>query len=98
MLEKKLAKMPYAQAKVIYKDNNNVALKSYETEVIIVTPDGWLNVYGLYSPTTRKHISAFMQEYTNKDYYFAKMLYETEQRYNIKTGEFAPLYNDREDL
>ena len=64
-MERSLRKMPYAQAKVrdyadIGKDLR--VLQSYATDVIIVK-DGWLECAGLYSMTTRKHISAFLWEY-----------------------------------
>ena len=64
-MERSLRKMPYAQAKVrdyadIGKDMR--VLQSYATDVIIVR-DGWMECTGLYSMTTRKHISAFLWEY-----------------------------------
>ena len=60
-----LRKMPYAQAKV--RDYADIGrdlrvLQSYETDVIFVD-DGWMLCTGLYSMTTRKHISAFLWEY-----------------------------------
>ena len=71
-MEKKLAKMPYAQAKVIIMDNGAIVLRSYYTDVALIQSDGWLSINGLYSATTRKHIGAFMREYANSNYQLAK--------------------------
>ena len=88
-MERVLKKMPYAQAKVrnycdIGKDL--IVLQSYSTDVIIIDHD-WLECTGLYSMTTRKHISAFMAEYGNgftfKD---VKKCYENGWKLNIATG------------
>ena len=38
-----------------------IALYSYATRVAEVR-DGWLHIFGLYSPTTRRHIGWFMRE------------------------------------
>ena len=89
-MEKVLREMPYAQAKVrnycdIGKDL--IVLQSYSTDVIYIDHD-WLECTGLYSMTTRKHISAFMREYGNgftfKD---VKKAYEGGYKLNIATGE-----------
>ena len=64
-MEKTLRKMPYAQAKVRdYRDigSDMVVLQSYKTDVIYVKK-GIMTCAGLYSMTTRKHISAFLSEY-----------------------------------
>lgn len=86
-MEKKLNKMPYAQAKVLVMDNGNIILRSYYTDVAMIRSDGWLTINGLYSATTRKHISAFVQEYANISYQLAKDLYAKKMAYNIYTGE-----------
>lgn len=92
MTIKKLSAMPYAQAHVEIDTNNNISLFSYVTLVASITHDGWLTVYGLYSMTTRKHISAFMREYGDKlDYASAKAAYEGSYRINIYTGEIVEL-------
>ena len=58
---RKLKYMPYAQAQVkLYEDV--IILQSYATDVIIID-NGIMQVTGLYSMTSRKHISAFMREY-----------------------------------
>ena len=59
MTIKKLTKMPYANAHIEIDENGNVYLYSYVTLVAELTADKWLTVFGLYSMTTRKHISAF---------------------------------------
>jgi hypothetical protein len=57
-----------------------------------ITADGWLTIYGLYSATTRKHISAFMREYAHPcDYYTAKQIYQDKKMINIHTGEVVDL-------
>lgn len=80
---KKLNSMPYAQAHVKIYDNGAIRLVSYSTPVIDIDKNGIMYVHGLYSATTRKHISAFMKEYTNYDYYLAKRLYEKKQVYKV---------------
>lgn len=80
-----LSKMPYANAHV-YKDGNDVKLVSYITDVATII-DGWLEIYGLYSMTTRRHISAFVEEYAGCTYQTAKWLYENKMKMNIHTGE-----------
>lgn len=58
-----LAYMPYAQARVYITSNGTQILQSYNTLVASCTPDGFLYVRGLYSQTTRRHISAFVREF-----------------------------------
>lgn len=84
----KLQAMPTAQAKIYHYDNGDIVLCSYSTLVCMIDSDGWLSCNGLYSMTTRKHISAFMKEYAAPlDYYTAKRMYETDCQINIHTGE-----------
>ena len=90
-MEKKLTNMPYAQAKVLIMDSGAVVLRSYYTDVALIQADGWLSINGLYSATTRKHIGAFMREYANSNYQLAKQLYNDNMKYNIYTGEVAPI-------
>lgn len=86
-----LKKMPYAQAKIIRYSDGSYALRSYDAIVMGVTAEGWFYVNGLYSATTRKHISAFMRETGLGNYYTAKDLYVKNARYNIHTGEIEHL-------
>ena len=88
MLKTNLKSMPYAQATVIITDE--IILRSYQTDVIIVSADGWLVCTGTYSATTRRHIGAFMKEYGYGDYHLAKMLYKEGMKMNIHTGEIVP--------
>lgn len=91
---KKLALMPYAQAKVEISEYVNpgvIDLISYKTRVATISPDGWLTILGLYSMTTRKHISAFMREYAKCTFASAKLLYENGWKMNIHTGEIIPI-------
>lgn len=88
-----LKKMPYAQAKVqILETGENFRcnLVSYTTCVAHIIKDGWLIVNGLYSATTRRHLSAFASEYRT-NYYKLKKCYEQKLTYNIYTGKFVSL-------
>ena len=95
MIIKKLTAMPYAQAHVEIDNGHNIHLFSYVTLVATITNEGWLSVFGLHSMTTRKHISAFIKEYTNGvlNYASAKAAYEDNYRINIYTGEIEGLEN-----
>lgn len=91
---KKLALMPYAQAKVEIREYVNpgaIDLISYKTRVATISPDGWLTILGLYSHTTRRHIGAFMREYTGCTYQTAKQLYLNDWKMNIHSGEIVPV-------
>jgi hypothetical protein len=83
---KKLKSMPYANAFVEIIDDKNFNLWSYRTLVCKVE-DNILTVNGLYSMTTRKHISAFVKEYCNTNYQVAKQLYEDNFSLDLSTGE-----------
>mgnify|MGYP003318218650 CR=1 FL=1 len=92
MTIKKLTRMPYAQAHIEIDENGNIYLFSYVTLVATLTADKWLTVYGLYSCTTCKHISAFIKEYCPLiDYSTAKSIYKANLRMNIETGEVENL-------
>lgn len=84
-----LKNMPYAQATVIISGNNDITLRSYATDVIIIS-GGWMTCTGTYSQTTRKHISAFMREFGFGDYFLAKRLFTENLKMNIYTGEVIP--------
>ena len=65
---KKLKTMPYAQAHIEIHDDTYY-LFSYVTLVATVRyeeGEKWIKCYGLYSATTRKHISAFAKEHDLK--------------------------------
>ena len=76
----------YAQAREHYYFDGTVALISYTTPVIIITPEGWLSCNGLYSMTTIKHIGWFMRE-RGFTYQLAKILYRENKEFNVYTGE-----------
>ena len=92
MTTAKLNKIPYGNVKVRLWDDGSKSLVSYSTTVLEIDKDGWLVVYGLYSMTTRKHISAFMNEFVSGlDYYDAKQCYLNNYKLNIYTGEIVEL-------
>lgn len=83
----KLKNHPYAQCSVRVS-NGWTILTSYETDVIIIDGLGWLDITGLYSATTRKHIGYFLKEFVSGlSFQAAKKLYEENCVYNIYTGE-----------
>ena len=83
---KAVAGHKYAQAQEIFYDDNTVKLVSYNTTVIVISPDGWLRCNGLYSATTIKHIGWFMRE-RGFTYYLAKQMYLDHKEFNVYTGE-----------
>ena len=82
-----LKAMPYAQAKV-KRYPNHIVLVSYQTEVAEIV-GGVLIVHGLYSMTTRRHISAFVREYCGIDYQTAKKCYACGLGYDILTKDYV---------
>ena len=94
---RKLANMPYAQAKVYeYRVHDGEAgnydiLVSYTTPVVYILYDENIVICGkLYSATTRRHISSFMRE-KGMTYSIAKQCCQKEQYYNFVTKEFHSL-------
>lgn len=82
-----LKSMPYAQAKVAFTPYG-ITLISYETPVAGIDTDGYVRVNGLYSATTRKHLSAFARDYCGTDYYTLKRCYTDGLMYNIYSKVF----------
>ena len=85
---KKLNAMPYAQAHIEIIDDT-AYLFSYTTLVASVRVDNegkWIRCYGLYSMTTRKHISAFAKEY-GLTFHDFKAYAGAEFDFNTDTGE-----------
>lgn len=84
----RLRKHPYAQC-FIKDSENELILQSYSTDVIIVDKcTGNFTCTGLYSATTRRHISAFLMEYfPNVDFKTVKKIAGTPLTYNVRTGE-----------
>lgn len=82
----KLKSMPYAQA-TIRRTTNCITLTSYATDVAEIR-GGVLKVFGLYSATTRKHISAFARQF-GADYSIAKKCYTDKLGYDLVTREWV---------
>lgn len=90
-VSKRLEKMPYAQAGIIF-DDRGIHLISYTTLVCTIDNDGFLTCTGTYSATTRKHIGAFLKECApSMCYYDAKRCYNDNIAINIHTGEIIEL-------
>lgn len=93
MVVRKLINHPGAKCHIFCSDTDRIAplqFYSYSTLVIHVDDDGWLTVRGLYSSTTRRQISWFLNEfYPFLSYYDVKRLYEKNQRFNVWSGEIA---------
>ena len=85
---KKLTGHPYSQCNVYIDEWGGIRFISYKTEVITISPAGWLTCYGLYSATTRKQIGWFMREYCSPlTFHDAKRCYCDNIQFNIYTGE-----------
>ena len=81
-----LKKMPYAQAQTREYLGMRI-LQSYATDIIIVK-NGLMECTGLYSMTTRKHISAFLWEYYPAvSFNMVKAIAGTGKHLNVMTGE-----------
>ena len=85
---KKLKAMPYAQAHIEIYDDTAYLFSYYTLVATVREKDGekWIKCYGLYSATTRKHISAFAKEYglTYQDF---KLSAGEPYEVNTSTGE-----------
>ena len=91
-VSERLTYMPTAQAGVVFDALGGKCLISYTTKVIEIDPMGWLVCHGTFSPTTRKHISAFLKEYAPKiNYRICKDAYENNYTVNIYTREIVSL-------
>lgn len=99
-MKKFLACMPHAQAQVIHHNDGTRELISYQTKAATLTAGGWLTIHCWCSPTTRRHIAAFIDEYAygikskaeqtranTGSYQTAKALYEGNMRLDVTTGE-----------
>lgn len=87
---RKLSAMPYAQAHVEIAEDCSTYLFSYTTLVAYIE-GGTLYINGLYSQTTRKHISAFLKEYLNLPYIIAKTCYLNHTAYFVEERVFVSL-------
>lgn len=81
-----------AQAWLIIDDNDEIrGLMSYNTQVATIDDENWLSFYDLdHGNTTRKHIGWFMCK-LGFTYQWAKQLYFDNMKFNLTTGEVAPL-------
>lgn len=93
-MTKNLKYCPYGKAYAVIDDYGAISLISYTTTVIVIDPHGWLTCSGTYSATTRKHIGAFMKEYTPFSYQTAKDAFLNNYTINIHTGEIVKLGED----
>lgn len=93
MLTYKTTRLASCKAWVRKYENGALVLQSYSTDVILLTPGGWLVCSGTYSATTRQHISRFCREFTPApfNYYDAKYAYENQCKINVSTGEHKKL-------
>lgn len=88
----KLDNHNYAQAHIVTYDDGTRILVSYQTPVIHIDPQGWLTCYGLFSATTRKHISWFIKQLgTGLSYQSVKECYLRDYEINIHTGEIRDI-------
>lgn len=85
MISTKFTNHKNAQATINYYDNGRITLQSYTATVAEIEND-WLTIHGLYSATTRKHLSWFMKM-LGLTYQDAKACYENNLTMNITTGE-----------
>lgn len=53
----------YGKAKVIKTPEGHTYLKSYDTNVAVITNDGTVEVKGTYSQTTLRHIKEFLLQH-----------------------------------
>lgn len=84
-----LRKHKYAQCEVEWNDWGDAKLVSYSTDVLFITSDGYVFCTGLYSRTTRRHISWYLSEqYLGLDYYGVANLLDTKSIYNYHTEKF----------
>ncbi len=103
-MKKLLKLMPHGQGYVEEYPDGRKELISYQTKVAEISADGWLTIYGLHSATTKRHITAFMDENIfhlstkaeqsracTGSYQTMKALYEGNMKMDIHTGEVVDL-------
>lgn len=85
---KKLENHKSAQAHIL-EYNDKEILVSYATDVLIIDYDSnIMEVTGLYSMTTRRHISWYLMErFPHLNYYIIKKAYEQGKKVNVLTGD-----------
>lgn len=89
---KKLTDHKYSKCHVEIDGMGGIHFISYATEVVTISPAGWLTCNGLYSQTTRKQLGWFMGEYCRPlSFHDAKRCYCDNIQINIKTGEIRDI-------
>lgn len=85
---KKLKTMPYAQAHIEIHDDTQHLFSYYTLVATVRTENGekWIRCYGLYSATTRRHISAFAKE-NGLQFTDFKNIAGSPYEMNMSTGE-----------
>lgn len=65
-------------------------LCSYNTVVLLIDTDNYLECTGLYSMTTRRHIGWFLSEYfPHLNYYFVKDMAMKGYKFNLEDGDIV---------
>ena len=86
--DRALSHLPTAQAGVDVAPSGELVLMSYTTVVLVLDKNGWLTCTGLYSTTTRKHISAFLKEYVpHVSFSTVSDMVKNGHDFNVHTGE-----------
>lgn len=99
-MKKFLKCMPHAQAFVEESADGTRTLTSYKTEAATISADGILTIKCWCSPTTRRHVVAFVDEYVHglqskaeqnalnlQTYQTCKALFEGHMAMDVTTGE-----------
>lgn len=96
-VSERLHDMPSAQCGVVKANDGMRVLISYITPCAVVTGANggnmWLGVRGLYSATTRRHLSSFAREF-GVPYSVVKTIAASDYIYNIVTGELKNVGRD----
>ena len=94
---KPLKKHRFCQCGVVHSGVDDYSLISYDS-VVIEVHNGIMHINGLYTQTTKKHISYFLEEYyPNVKFKYVKYAYE--HQLNIAAG-FSTKYvqNEKEAI
>lgn len=90
VISRKLKRHQYSQCEVLSNSIGDMVFRSYTTDVLYITRDGYVFCTGLYSKTTRRQLSWFLSEhYIGLDYYGIVNLLDRGEIYNCLTGEIA---------
>lgn len=90
VISRKLKRHQYSQCEVLSNSVGDMVFRSYTTDILFITRDGYVFCTGLYSKTTRRQLSWFLSEYyTGLDYHGVANMYYNNEIYNCLTNEFA---------